>query len=87
MSIEAVAAETAAPGRGGSDVLSALNWLGGGSAQGVVGSDDHEGEDALRDDVHDRVGHNLECVRRSGDDACQEKQEQIPCASRACGGA
>ncbi len=53
------AAGTIDAGRGGLDVLSALNGLGGGSTEGVVGGDDHEGEDALGDDVHDGVGHNL----------------------------
>ncbi len=58
-----MAAETTAPGCRGSDVLSALDGLGGGSAEGVVGGDDHEGEDALGDDVHDGVGHNLRAGR------------------------
>lgn len=41
------------------DILAALGRSTSRRTQGIVSRDDHEGEDALRDDVHDGVGHNL----------------------------
>jgi hypothetical protein len=41
------------------DILAALGRSAGRRTQGIVSRDDHEGEDALRDDVHDGIGHNL----------------------------
>ncbi len=72
-----VAAKATAPWHGGSDVLSALDGLGGGPAEGVVCGDDHEGEDALGDDVHDGIGHNLVRVCRPGDDAFKDGPEPL----------
>jgi signal transduction histidine kinase len=43
-----------------------------------VGGDDHEGEDALGDDVHDGVGHNLVRVRRPQGGACQRDSDRAP---------
>jgi len=41
------------------NVLAAVGRLGDGAAQRVVRGDDHEGEDALGNDVHDGVGNHL----------------------------
>ena len=74
----AAAAAAMAAEHGGSDVLLAVGGLDRGSAEGVVGGDDHEGEDALGDDVHDGVGHNLVRVRRPQGGACQRDSDRAP---------